>query len=99
MGSEFAGAAVAADGDGAGTLVTWQHQAANTHADNFRWTAHTHSITCLEAGLYELSIGLWPPTRGLRAEVLVDSRPAAIAAGTEASGLPQSASMESRTDL
>ena len=83
---------------GAGVLVTWQHQAANTHADCFRWAAHTHAITCTEAGVYEVALGLWPPTPGLRAELQVDGRPAAIAAGGDAvgagasaAGLPQTA--------
>ena len=86
-------------GGGTRELVVWQHQAANTHADCFYWSAHTQSITTMEAGVYEVGMGLWPPSPGLRAELQVDGRPAALASGTEAvgagaagaHGLPQSA--------
>ena len=67
-------------------VATWQHQAANTHSECFFWTANSQSVTTLEAGVYEVGIGLWPPTPGMHAELLVDGRPAALASGSEADG-------------
>ena len=58
---------------GAGVLVTWQHQAANTHAECYKWSPHTHAITVAEPGVYEVALGLWPPTPGLCAELQVDA--------------------------
>ena len=49
----------------------------------------------MEDGVYEASIGLWPPTPGLRAELRVDNQPAMLVGGgtvegANAFGLPPS---------
>lgn len=41
-------------------LVAWQAQSANSHPGCFGWLAGSHELTIADAGLYELSAGIWP---------------------------------------
>ena len=80
-----------AGGAAGGGLVRWLHQAANTHSDCFGWQEGTHELQVGEPGVYELGMGLWPPTPGLQAELRVDGLPAVLVGGAQASvGLPKS---------
>ena len=63
---------------GAGVLVCWHEQAANSHESCFVWTAHAHEIRCTEAGLYEATVGLWPPTAGLLGDLRVSGATALL---------------------
>jgi chromosome segregation ATPase len=78
-------------GAAGGGLVRWLHQAANTHSDCFGWQEGTHELQVGEPGVYELGMGLWPPTPGMQAELRVDGLPAVLVGGAQASvGLPKS---------
>jgi len=81
---------------GAGVLVCWHEQAANTYEGGFGWTPRTHEVNCAAAGVYEVAVGLWPASPGLLAELRVNGAtamlltepPAALAhLGAEAGGL------------
>ncbi|KAL1530099.1 hypothetical protein AB1Y20_001021 [Prymnesium parvum] len=50
---------VSRDG-GAAVLVEWQAQSANSHPECYGWIAGAHEVTVADAGLYELSAGVWP---------------------------------------
>lgn len=53
---------VSRDG-GAAVLVEWQAQSANSHPESYGWIAGAHEVTVADAGLYELSAGVWPGSR------------------------------------
>jgi hypothetical protein len=81
---------------GAGVLVCWHEQAANTYEGGFGWIPRTHEVNCAAAGVYEVAVGLWPASPGLLAELRVNGAtamlltepPAALAhLGAEAGGL------------
>ena len=81
---------------GAGVLVCWHEQAANTYEGGFGWTPRAHEVNCAAAGVYEVAVGLWPASPGLLAELRVNGAtamlltepPAAQAhLGAEAGGL------------
>ena len=74
-------------GGGAGVaVVSWVHQAANTHSDCFRWAEGVTEIKVVEPGVYEVGLGLWPPCAGLMAELRVDGLPAVLIGGSHAAG-------------
>jgi hypothetical protein len=60
-------------GSGSGVLVSWHEQASNSHATCFGWRAHARELYVEEAGLYEVSVGLWPAVAGLTADLRVDT--------------------------